>query len=168
MDGFSGYNQIKMYPEDKKHTLFRTLLGVYCYIVMPFDLKNAGVTYQRAMNTILYEHIRKTVECYVDNIEVKSRDKGDHLADLKKVFDIMWVYQLNVNPIKSFLGVANGKFLGFIATSKGIHLNPEKIRDIQEMQLQRNLKELEDCRDDWLTSEDSYQISQDVANLSPN
>jgi len=56
---------------------------------MPFGLKNACMTYQRAMNTIFYEHIRKTVECYVDDITVKSRDKGDHLADLKRVFDIM-------------------------------------------------------------------------------
>ena len=47
MDGFSGYNQIKMYPED---TLFRTPLGIYCYTVMPFGLKNAGATYQRAMS----------------------------------------------------------------------------------------------------------------------
>ena len=40
MDDFSGYNQIKMYPEDEKHTSFRTPLGVYCYTVMPFGLKN--------------------------------------------------------------------------------------------------------------------------------
>jgi len=46
MDGFSGYNQIKMYQEDKKkHASFRILLGVYCYTVMPFGLKNAGATY---------------------------------------------------------------------------------------------------------------------------
>ena len=52
MDGFSGYNQLKMYPDDEKHTSFRTPLGVYCYTVMPFGLKNAGATYQRAMSTI--------------------------------------------------------------------------------------------------------------------
>ena len=45
MDGFSGYNQIKMYPDDEKHTSFRTPLGIYCYAVMPFGLKNAGATY---------------------------------------------------------------------------------------------------------------------------
>ena len=45
MDGFSGYNQIKMHPEDKKHTSFRTPMTVYCYTVMPFGLKNAGATY---------------------------------------------------------------------------------------------------------------------------
>jgi len=142
MDGFSGYNQIKMYPDDEKHTSFRTLLGVYCYTVMPFGLKNAGEIYQRAMNTTFHEHIRKTVECYVDDIAVKGRAKGDHIAVLKTVFDIMWVHQLRMNPTKSFLRVASGKFLGFVVTSKGIHLDPEKVRVVQEMQPPRNLKEL--------------------------
>ncbi|KAJ8619839.1 hypothetical protein MRB53_028368 [Persea americana] len=45
-DGFSGYNQIKMNPEDERHTSFRTPFGVYCYTVMPFGLKNAGATYR--------------------------------------------------------------------------------------------------------------------------
>ena len=45
--------------------------------------------YQRAMNTIFHEHMRKTMECYVDDIVVKSRTKGDHIADLKMIFEIM-------------------------------------------------------------------------------
>jgi len=73
MDCFSGYNQIKMYPDDEKYTFFRTLLGVYCYTVMLFGLRNAGATYERVMNIILYEHIRNTVKCYVNDIAVKSR-----------------------------------------------------------------------------------------------
>jgi len=44
MDGFSGYNQIKMNPEDEKHSSFRMPLGVYCYTLMPFGLKIVGVT----------------------------------------------------------------------------------------------------------------------------
>jgi len=47
-----------------------------------------------------------------------------------------------MNPVKSFLGVVSGKFLGFVVTSKGIHLDPEKVRAVQEMQPPRNLKEL--------------------------
>jgi len=46
--------------------------------LMPFGLTNAGAIYQRAMNTIFYEHICKTIQCYVDDIVVKSRNKGDH------------------------------------------------------------------------------------------
>jgi len=92
MDRFSEYNQIKMYPDDEKHTSFRTPLGVYCYTVMPFGLKNAGGTYQRVMNAIFHEHMRKTVKCYVDDIAVKSCAKSDHIADLKTVFEIMRVH----------------------------------------------------------------------------
>ena len=94
------------------------------------------------MNTIFYEHICKTVECYVNDIAVKSRAKGDHIADLKIIFDIMRAHQLKINPTKFFLQVASGKFLGFVVTSKGIHLDPEKVRAVQEMQPLRNLIEL--------------------------
>jgi len=119
------------------------------------------------MNTIFHEHICRTVICYIDDIAVKSRDKGNHLADLKKVFDIVRAHQLKMNPIKSLLGVASGKFLGFVVTSKGIHLDPEKIRAILGCNLQEVLKNSGDCRDVWLTSEHLYQIYKDVANPSP-
>ena len=80
---------------------------MYCYTVMPFGLKNVEPTYQRVINAIFHEHICKTVECYIDDIIVKSRAKGDHIADLKMVFDIMRAHQLKMNPTKSFLGEAN-------------------------------------------------------------
>jgi len=94
MDGFAGYNQIKMYSENEKHTSFRTPVGIYCYTVKPFGLKNTGAIYQCAMNAIFHKHIRKTIECYIDDIIMKSRDKGDHLADLRRVFNIMRAHQL--------------------------------------------------------------------------
>jgi len=78
------------------------------------------------MNVIFHEYVRKTVECYVDDIAVKSRINGDHIADLKTVFDIVWAHQLKMNLTKSFLGVA-GKFLGFVVTSKRIHPDSEKV-----------------------------------------
>ena len=52
----------------------------------------------------------------------------------------MQAHQLKMNPIKSFLGVPSGKFLQFVVTSKGIHLDPQKICAIQEMLPLRNLK----------------------------
>jgi len=51
----------------------------------------------------------------------------------------MWAHQLKMNPTKSFLWVASGEFLGFVVTTKGIHLGLEMIRAIQEMQPSRNL-----------------------------
>jgi len=110
--------------------------------------ENVEATYQKAMNAIFHEHMRKTVECYVDDITVKSHAKGDNIVDLKTVFKIMRAHQLKMNPTKSFLGVPSGKFLGFVVTSKGIYIDPEKVRAVQEMQPPRNLRELRDCKVD--------------------
>ncbi|OMO77592.1 reverse transcriptase [Corchorus capsularis] len=62
MDGFSGYNQIKMAPEDKEKTAFVTAWGTFFYKVMPFGLKNAGSTYQRAMVTLFHDMMHKEIE----------------------------------------------------------------------------------------------------------
>jgi len=153
-----------MYLEDEKHTSFRILLGKYCYTVMPFGLKNADTTYQRAMNAIFHEHIRKTVECYIDDIAVKSRDKGSHLADLKRVFDIMRAHQLKMNPTKSFLGVANS--LDLSLHPKEFTWTQRRSAPSKRCNLQEISKNSEVYRDDWRISENSYQISQGAANPS--
>ncbi|OMO62254.1 hypothetical protein CCACVL1_22930 [Corchorus capsularis] len=62
MDGFSGYNQIKMAPEDMEKTAFVTAWGVFCYKVMPFGLKNAEATYQRAMVALFHDMMHKEIE----------------------------------------------------------------------------------------------------------
>ena len=117
-------------------------LGVYCYTVIPFGLNNAGATYQHVMSTIFHDHLRKMVECYVDDITVKSRSKSNHLNDLRTVFNLMRAHQLKMNPTKSFLGVSSGKFLGFIVTSKRIYLDPDKVEAIQRMHPLKTLKKL--------------------------
>ena len=65
MDGFSGYNQIRMIPEDMEKITFLTMWGIFCYKVMPFGLKNAGATYQRAMVTLFHDMMHKEIEVYV-------------------------------------------------------------------------------------------------------
>ncbi|KAG9444946.1 hypothetical protein H6P81_016286 [Aristolochia fimbriata] len=59
MDGSSGYNQIRMDPKDEDLTAFCTPKGIFCYKVMPFGLKNAGATYQRAMQNIFDDFLHK-------------------------------------------------------------------------------------------------------------
>ena len=87
MDGFSGYNQILMASEDMEKTAFITEWGTYCYRVMPFGLKNAGATYQRAATTLFHDMMHRDVEVYVDDMIVKSRNRADHLAALQRFFD---------------------------------------------------------------------------------
>ena len=67
--------------------------------VMPFELKNASATYQRAMSIIFRDPLREMMECYVDDIAVKTQNKDNHLHDLRMEFDIMRAYQLKKNPV---------------------------------------------------------------------
>ncbi|KAM1024584.1 hypothetical protein EV2_038916 [Malus domestica] len=119
MDGSSRYNQIRMALENKELTAFRTPKGIYCYKVMPFGLKNAEATYQRAMQKIFNDMLHKNVECYVDDVVVKTKKRLDHLKDLRIVFEKLQKYNLKMNPLKCAFGVTSGKFLDFIVKHRG-------------------------------------------------
>ena len=87
MDGFFGYNQIRMAPKDWEKTTFVTMWGTFYYKVMPFGLKNVGATYQRAMVTLFYDIMHKEIEVYVDNLIAKSRERESHIENLQKLFE---------------------------------------------------------------------------------
>ncbi|XP_043699855.1 uncharacterized protein LOC122650512 [Telopea speciosissima] len=86
MDAYSEYNQIKMYELEVPKTSFLTNDIQFCYLVMPFGLKNAGATYQRLVNRIFKKLTRNTMEAYVDDMLVKSIHSADHLNDLDASF----------------------------------------------------------------------------------
>ncbi|XP_057962379.1 uncharacterized protein LOC131153951 [Malania oleifera] len=139
---FSGYNQIRMAPEDKEKTTFITLWGTFYYKVMPFGLKNAGATYQRAMVTLFHDLMHKEVEVYVDNMIVKSRNEKDHVLNLEKLFERLQKCQLKLNPEKCTFGATSGKLLGFIVSEKGIEVDPDKVKAIREMPSPKSEKEV--------------------------
>ena len=116
MDAFLGYNQIRMHEAYQEKTLFVTSQGLFCYKVMPFGLKNAGAMYQRLMNKMFTQQIRRNVQVYVDNMLVKSWREEDHLEDLKDTFDTLRSYNMKLNPGKSAFGVTAGKFLRFMVS----------------------------------------------------
>ncbi|BFG30909.1 hypothetical protein CerSpe_171830 [Prunus speciosa] len=91
MDGHAGYNQFFVAEEDVHKTAFRCpgAIGTYEWVVMPFGLKNAGATYQRAMNLIFHDLIGRTVEVYIDDVVVKSPSKADHVGHLRQAFGRM-------------------------------------------------------------------------------
>ena len=142
MDGFSGYNQILMAPEDAEKTSFITEWGTYCYRVMPFGLKNAGATYQRADTTIFHDMMHKDVEVYVDDMIVKSQGRADHLAALQRFFERIRQFRLRLNPKKCTFGVTSGKLLGHIVIERGIEVDPEKTKAILDMPAPRTEKEI--------------------------
>jgi len=141
-DGFSRYNQIKMVLEDKEKTSFITPWGTYCYKVMPFGLKNAGATYQCAATTLLHDLIHKEVEVYVDDMIVKSKDREGHTPTLRKFFERIWFYKLQLNPKKCTFGVISRKLLRFIISQRGIEVDLDKIKAIIEMKSPKTKKEI--------------------------
>ncbi|CAN6571358.1 unnamed protein product [Malus baccata var. baccata] len=121
-------------------------VGAYEYLVMPFGLKNAGATYQRAMNAIFHDLIGQSMEVYIDDIVVKSKTKEQHLVDLRQALIRMRIHKLKMNPKKCAFGVRAGNFLGFLVHQKGVEVDKNKSRAILEsppptnkVQLQRLL-----------------------------
>ena len=142
MDGFSGYNQIRMAPKDAEKTTFKTPMGNFYYTVMPFGLKNVGATYQRAMTAIFHDMMQQELEDYVDDIVVKSKKREEHFYVLKRVFERCRAFKQRMNPLKCAFGVSSGKFLGFLVHSKGIDVNPAKAMAIATMRPPITVKEL--------------------------
>ena len=142
MDCFYGYNQIKMAPEDMEKTTFVTQWGTFRYKVMPFGLKNARVTYQRAMVALFHDMIHHEIEVYIDDMIARSQTEEEHLDHLQKLFDRLKTYKLRLNPKKCTLGVRSGKLLGFVASDKDIQVDPAKVKSIQEMLVPRTEKEV--------------------------
>ena len=133
LDAFQGYHQILLALEDQEKTTFVTPTGNYHYKVMPFDLKNAGSTYQRMMTRMFEPQLGKNIEIYVDDMVVKSKEVSKHLGDLGNTFYVLWKHKLRLNASKCSFGVGSGKFLGYMVTHRGIEVNPDQIKAINDL-----------------------------------
>ena len=133
LDAFQGYHQIPLVLEDQEKTAFVTPTGNYRYKVMPFGLKNAGSTYQRMMTRMFEPQLSKDIEIYVDDMVVKSKMVTEHLEDLGDIFDILRRHKLRLNASKCSFGMGSGKFLGYMVTHRGIKVNPDQIKAINDL-----------------------------------
>ncbi|KAK8957690.1 hypothetical protein KSP39_PZI001086 [Platanthera zijinensis] len=143
LDAFSGYHQIRMHKLDVAHTSFITNDGCYCYLVMPFGLKNVGATYQRMMDHVFKEQKGRNLEVYVDDLLVKSKSFSLHLQDLAETFSTLCRYKMKLNPSKCTFGESKGKFLCHLLTPEGLAPNPNKVKAILDMAPPRSPKEVQ-------------------------
>jgi hypothetical protein len=135
LDGNAGYNQIFMVEEDISKTVFccPRFTCLFEWVVMTFGLKNAGATYQRAMNLIFHDLLGVLLEVCIDDIVVKLAGFEGHLANLRVAFGRMRKYGLKMNPLKCAFGVSAGMFLGFIVHERGIQVDPKKVESIRKL-----------------------------------
>ena len=142
LDTFQGYHQIPLALDDQEKTSFVTLIRNYHYKVMPFGLKNTGSTYQRMMTKMFESQMGKNIEVYIDDMMVKSKIVFKHIGDLADIFKILRGHKLRLNASKCSFGVGLGKFLGYMVTHRGIEVNPDQVRAINNLRPPRNPKEV--------------------------
>ena len=143
LDAYSGYHQIQMKESDKVKTSFITPFGTFCFVTMPFGLKNAGATYQRTMQRCLHDQLGRNVHAYVDDIAVMSKKKETLISDLEETFANLRKYNIMLNPKKCFFGIPAGKLLGFIVSQRGIEVNRDKIKAILNISRPTRLKDVQ-------------------------
>jgi hypothetical protein len=143
LDAYSGFLKIQMSREDRKHTAFVTVDGLYCYVVMPYGLKNVLPTFVRAMSKTFGDLTRDKVEVYVDDIVVKTKRGSTLVEDLTLVFDRLRATRRKLNPDKCVFGVSAGKLLGFLVSYRGIKANTEKIKAIKAMRPPVRIKDVQ-------------------------
>ena len=143
LDAFLGYHQIPLATDDQEKITFVTPVENYHYKVMPFGLKNAGSTYQRMMTKMFKLQLGKNVEVYIDDMVVKSKLVSEYLMDLASIFEILRKHKLRLNASKCFVGVGSGKFLGYMVTHRGIEVNSDQIKAINNLQPPQNPKEVQ-------------------------
>ena len=140
LDAFQGYHQIPLALDDQENTAFVTLTGNYHYKMMAFGLKNAGSTYQRMMTKMFEPQLGRSIEVYIDDMVVKSKVVSEHVRDLTNIFEILRKHKLRLNASKCSFRVGLGKFLGYMVTHRGIEVNPDQIKVINNLQPPRNPK----------------------------
>ena len=143
LDAFQGYHQIPLALEDQEKISFVTPVGNYHYKVMPFGLKNAGSTYQHMMTKMCEPQLGKNVEVYINDMVVKSKLVSEHIMDLTSIFKILREHKLRLNASKCSFRLDSGKFLGYMVTHRGIEVNPDQIKAINNLQPPQNPKELQ-------------------------
>lgn len=79
LDAYFEYNQILMFKQDEEKTTFIIDMTIYFYSDMPFSLKNVGATYQRLIDMIFVNQLKKNLKVYVDDMEVKSTSTTFHV-----------------------------------------------------------------------------------------
>jgi hypothetical protein len=127
LDGFYGYNQIMVHPDDQENTTFTTPWGTFMYTKIPFGLMNAGANFQRAMDIAFADEKDKFIVIYLDDIIVYLVSDEEHLKHLRRDLKKCRKFHISLNPKKSNFGMEVGKLLGHIISKEGIKIDPNRV-----------------------------------------
>ncbi|GAU51000.1 hypothetical protein TSUD_131520, partial [Trifolium subterraneum] len=140
LDGYSGYNQISVDPQDQEKTAFTCPFGVFAYRRMPFGLCNAPETFQRCMQAIFSDMMEDTLEVFMDDFSVFGKSFDSCLDNLNAVLKRCIDTNLILNWEKCHFMVKEGIVLGHKVSSKGIEVDQAKIEVIKDLPPPVNVK----------------------------
>jgi hypothetical protein len=143
LDIFSGYHHIRVRKEDEEKISFITPFGTFCFGRMLEGLKNTGCTFSRMIAIVVHPQLRRNFLAYVDDIVVKSVQRRDHISDLAETFANLRAMNLRLNLEKCVFGIHKGKVLRCLVSTKGIEVNPDKIKALIEMQDLVSMKDVQ-------------------------
>ena len=141
LDGFSGYNQVRMHPVDQEKTAFVTEWGIFVPVAIMFGLETAPGTFQRVIQEIFNAYILAFMQVFLEDFSVYSR-QSEHYEHLKMCLERCRQGPLSHNPTKRAFRVTSGPLLGHIVSKEGIAVDPDKINAIMEEPAPNNVKVL--------------------------
>ena len=133
LDGYSGYNQIAIAPEDQEKTTFTCPYGTFAFRRMPFGLCNAPGTFQRCMMAIFSDMVEKTIEIFMDDFSVMGNSFDNCLENLRVVLARCEETNLVLNWEKCHFMVQEGIVLGHRISARGIEVDKAKIEAIEKL-----------------------------------
>src|SRR5438067_9897345 len=142
IDLASAYWQVEMDEKDIEKMAFITSEGLYEFLVMPFRLCNAPVTFQRLMHEVLGNLIYSKAPVYLDDIIIHSKTFEQHLKDIEEVFGKLREAKLMSKESKCEFCAAEIKFLGHIIGRDGRKVDPDKVEKVKNYSKPENISQL--------------------------
>ena len=140
LDGYSGFFQIPIHPDDQEKTTFTCPYGTFAYRRVPFGLCNAPATFQRCMTAIFSDYIESIMEVFMDDFSVYGSDFDVCLHNLSKVLKRCEEVNLVLNWEKCHFMVNEGVVLGHLISERGIQVDKAKIEVIEKLSPPVNVK----------------------------
>jgi hypothetical protein len=142
LDGYSGFMQIPIHPNDQHKTTFTCPYGMFGYRRMPFGLCNAPATFQRCMMAVFSEFIKEIVEVFMDDFSVYGKTFMDYLENLEKVLTRCAEVDLVLNWEKCHFIVKQGIVLGHVIFERGIEVNKAMVETVEQLPPPTDVKSL--------------------------
>jgi transposase InsO family protein len=140
LDIRQAFHRIRIDPDSEELTAFRTRYGLFQYKVMPFGLTNGPATFQSLINDALRDLLDVTCTAYLDDILIYSEDELQHETHVKEVIERLHKAGLQADIKKCEFGVKRTKYLGFIISTDGIQVDPDKVKVIENWSHPRTVK----------------------------